>query len=160
VCASWPTRPLVDVAQLRDAGKDSITHSTTGLALLAAARRSTVNPQQCGWRAGKAPSLTTWAALPAACMRWCVGTQGKSKHVYAPCPNRQGSSVTHPEVHIRVEDFCLEPHSGGHQRVLLRHIDGQLKGASLKGCLSGALRSSRKGPACEGMGTERCPLLL
>lgn len=49
----------------------------------------------------------------------------------------------HPEVHVGVEDLCLEAHGRGYQRVLLGHIDRQLKGAALKGSFRRALHTKR-----------------
>jgi hypothetical protein len=65
-----------------------------------------------------------------------MGTDQRSKTV---CSQLQ---QPHPKVHIGVEDLGLKTHGRGYQRVLLRHIDRQLKCAALKGGFRGALHQT------------------
>ena len=48
-------------------------------------------------------------------------------------------AVTHLEVNIWVEYLCPEAHGGRLQRVLLRHVERQLKSAALKRRVRGPL---------------------
>lgn len=60
------------------------------------------------------------------------------------CTNSQARQLQqpHPKVHVRVEDLRLEAHGRRYQRILLRHIDRQLKGATLKRSFRRALHTS------------------
>ena len=61
----------------------------------------------------------------------------KGKKKSADSPRKQSA---HLEVDVRVEYLRPVPHRGRHQRVLLRHVEQQLKGAALKERVSWALR--------------------
>jgi hypothetical protein len=68
------------------------------------------------------------------------------------------SSAAHPEVYIWVEDLCLEAHCRRYQRILLRNIYGQLKGATFKRSFRWALQrrtqQSKGMTVCGEMGAQ------